>query len=666
MHRTLTFAFVTYLLIISHFANSQSAICGFDRVYHNRLKDPEIARSLREINSAVREREAQIRNARILNRNTSVIGSGLYEIPVVVHVIYRPSDALGSQYNPTDANIQSMIDHLNEVYTAGNSYNTGASLPFRFKLAQRSPSCGATTGIERIDGSSLPDYITEGISLPGSGAAGASEVSMKALSLWSVSTYYNIWVVWKINSVGLSANSYIAGYADLPYSTGINGSDGAVLNGRIVNGTSSTLPHEMGHAMGLLHTFEGGDADNCPATETSSTCSTIGDLVCDTDPVKNLLSAGSIADNVINPCTNLFYNGSQKNIMGYGSGLNRFTQGQSDRALATFQVTRTGFITSIGSQAANGDIAKSSVVPPAIVNIDNNNNMGPCSIALNTLLSSTMGYDKYAQDYYIDNSCNIGTKLSANESYPLSVSTQTNRQACKAWIDFNNDGIFDNSEIVMNSSATTATYTHTSTITSTRLSSTGVVYGAKLRMRVAADFYTNINFTATSQLNYGQMEDYYVVIEAPIPAVFNSVAASIKSNNLYINWTTSSEVNNDKFVVEISNNGTTFKELATLASNSSGGNSASALSYSITKNAGEVNTLLGGWLIVLFVLGIILYKKNKWLLYATTIFMFGFLPMNACKKKDVGIKADQLFIRIKTISKGGFVLYSNVVKAIKE
>ncbi|HRN48074.1 MAG TPA: M43 family zinc metalloprotease, partial [Niabella sp.] len=101
--------------------------------------------------------------------------------------------------------------------------------------------------------------------------------------------------------VGLPLNSYISGYANLPFSSGVSGTDGAVLNAQIVNGTSSTLSHEMGHAMGLLHTFEGGDADNCPPVESEETCSTMGDLVCDTDPVKNLLSAGVLADNMLNP-----------------------------------------------------------------------------------------------------------------------------------------------------------------------------------------------------------------------------------------------------------------------------------------------------------------------------------------------------------------------------
>lgn len=659
-------AIIFYSLLVTNAALAQTPVCGFDGIYHNQLKDPASSEKIKELNNAIRIRVEKMRAARISNNNANIIASDVYEIPVVVHVIYRPSDAIGTKYNPDDASIQAMIDHINQVYTAGNAYNMGVPLPFRFKLAQRSPGCGATSGIERIDGTSLSGFLSDGVSYPGSGAAGATESSIKKLSIWPVNDYYNIWVVWKISATGLPANSYIAGYANLPYNTAVSGSDGAVLNAQIVNGTSSTLAHEMGHAMGLLHTFEGGDADNCPAAEAPNNCSSQGDLVCDTDPVKNLLQAGVIQDNVINPCTNNAYNGSQRNIMGYGSGLNKFTQGQSDRAIAAFQAARAGFMSSLAGQAPPSVNAKASTPPSDIVNPGNGYNMGPCNIFFNTLSYSSFGYDKYAEDYYVDNSCNIGTTLSADNSYTFSVTTQTNRQVCKAWIDFNNDGIFDNTtENVMYSTAPSAIYTHTVSVTPSRFYAAGVVYNTLLRMRIAADFATNTGFTATSQLQYGQMEDFYVQINAPVPATFNMVGANVKNNSLNVTWTTSAERNNDHYLVEISKDGNTFKELATVASSATGGSSDSALSYSITKSAKEVNSLLGLWIWALLILSLFFYKKNKWLLYLSIFFNVGIFSITACKKKDQ-IKADQLYIRIKAVSKSGYILSSNVAKAIMQ
>ncbi|MCO5292163.1 MAG: M43 family zinc metalloprotease [Chitinophagaceae bacterium] len=659
-----TILIVSLLFITKGFA--QTPICGFDKIYHKQLADPVMSQKIKEFNNAILAKENQIRALRSATKNAKIIGGEVYEIPVVVHVIYRPADPVGSRYNPSDAGIQAMIDHLNEVYAGGNNFNMGASLPFRFKLAQRTPQCTATTGIERIDGSSLSGFNTDGISLPGSGATGAAESDMKKLSLWPVTGYYNIWIVWKINAVGLPLNSYISGYANLPFSSGVSGTDGAVLNAQIVNGTSSTLSHEMGHAMGLLHTFEGGDADNCPPVESEETCSTMGDLVCDTDPVKNLLSAGVLADNMLNPCTEKVYNGSQRNIMGYGSGLNLFTNGQKDRAIATFQLARAGFMTSLGAETPPATLVKSVSLPLNISNPGNSFNMGPCSVSFNTLQYSSYGYDKNLSDFFVDNTCNLGTKLIPEESYTLSVTTQTNRQVCKAWIDFNNDGNFDGNEMVLNSSATTAVFTHTTSIPSSRFYASGVVYDVPLRMRIAADFINNADFLPTGQLQYGQIEDFYVQIKAPNLVTFGGINAKIVKNNLDINWTTSSEKNNDHFILEVSKDGSVFKELGTVNSTASGGNSDTSLSYSLSKTAKDVNGILGLWILPLLLAGIGSYKSRKWISVAIIVLVFGIFTNTSCRKKDVVIKSDQVFVRVKAVSKTGFVMTTNAIKAIKQ
>jgi len=659
-----TILIVSLLFITKGFA--QIPVCGFDKIYHNQLKDPVMSQKINEFNSAILAKENQIRALRRNMKNADIVGNEIYEIPVIVHVIYRPADAIGSKNNPSDASIQAMIDHLNEVYAGGNNFNTGSSLPFRFKLAQRTPQCTFTTGIERIDGSSLSNFNTDGISLPGSGASGAKESDMKKLSLWPVTSYYNIWVVWKINAIGLPTNSFISGYANLPFSSGVSGSDGAVLNALIVNGISSTLPHEMGHAMGLLHTFEGGDAENCPPVENEQTCSEMGDRVCDTDPVKNLLSAGVLADNMINLCTDKMYNGSQRNIMGYGSGLNMFTKGQRDRALATFQLSRAGFMTSTAAETPPATLIRSVSLPLDISNPGNSYNMGPCSVSFNTLQYSSYGYDKNLSDFYVDNTCNLGTKLIPEESYSFSVTTQTNRQVCKAWIDFNNDGIFDGNELVMNSVAETAVFTHSVIVSSSRFYASGVVYDVPLRMRIAADFVNNADFLANGPLTYGQIEDFYVQIKAPNLVSFGGINAKIAKNNLDINWTTSSEKNNDHFIVEVSKDGNVFKELGTVNSTASGGNSNASLSYSISKTAKEINGILGLWILPLLLAGIGSYKRRKWISAVIIILVFGIFANTSCRKKDVVIKSDQVFVRVKAVSKTGFVMTTNAVKAIKQ
>ena len=71
-------------------------------------------------------------------------------------------------------------------------------MKIQFQLAVRSPSCVTTTGINRVDGSIIPNYASGGITNNGF-AGSADEVAVKNLSRWPNTDYINIWIVNKIN-----------------------------------------------------------------------------------------------------------------------------------------------------------------------------------------------------------------------------------------------------------------------------------------------------------------------------------------------------------------------------------------------------------------------------------------------------------------------------------
>jgi len=82
----------------------------------------------------------------------------IYQIPVVVHIIYPGSTyatpSATNIYNPTDAQIDTMIAYLNRVYSATwasfpDSASGGTYLPVQFVLAQRDSACNSTSGITR-------------------------------------------------------------------------------------------------------------------------------------------------------------------------------------------------------------------------------------------------------------------------------------------------------------------------------------------------------------------------------------------------------------------------------------------------------------------------------------------------------------------------------------
>jgi hypothetical protein len=122
------------------------------------------------------------------------------------------------------------------------------------------------------------------------------------------------------------------------------------MNSSAIISTSniSTLAHEMGHCLGLYHTFQGNN-ENVPRSGRCTNCTTKGDLLCDTQADRdisgmNLVDAscnfiGSINDacgNKIAPNT--------RNIMAYGNRAcrNFFTSGQGERARKFIVLTNQG------------------------------------------------------------------------------------------------------------------------------------------------------------------------------------------------------------------------------------------------------------------------------------------------------------------------------------
>jgi len=103
-----------------------------------------------------------------------------------------------------------------------------------------------TTGITR-DQSSLTEVTIE-----------SEDIALKNLNRWTPTDYINIWLVREICSAGSGCG--VAGYAYFPASHG-NPEDGIVMEAEYMGsspGGTGVLAHEMGHYLGLYHTFQGG------------------------------------------------------------------------------------------------------------------------------------------------------------------------------------------------------------------------------------------------------------------------------------------------------------------------------------------------------------------------------------------------------------------------
>ncbi|MCK6693733.1 MAG: PQQ-binding-like beta-propeller repeat protein, partial [Thermoanaerobaculia bacterium] len=212
---------------------------------------------------------------------------------------------------------------------------SGTNTMIRFCLAKRTPDNLSTNGITR-DQNSLTEIIME-----------TEDAALKNLNRWDPTQYINIWLVREICSAGSGCG--VAGYAYFPSAHGTV-VDGIVMEARWFGsspGNTGVLAHEMGHYLGLYHTFQGGCTNN--------DCLIDGDRVCDTPPDNSTLWVP--CDAQVNTCTTDTQSGFAAdqndmilNFMDYTDFdcFHDFTQGQSDRMNAAIQTIRASLLSSRG------------------------------------------------------------------------------------------------------------------------------------------------------------------------------------------------------------------------------------------------------------------------------------------------------------------------------
>lgn len=133
--------------------------------------------------------------------------------------------------------------------------------------------------------------------------------------------------------------------------------------------------------------------------------------------------------------------------------------------------------------------------------------MGIRNVSVGTLNHSTNG--AFADGGYLNLSCNQVVVLSPETTYPVSVTTSASfKEFVKIYIDYDNNGTFENSELAYNDTARLGR--HTGKIISPK----GTVTNTLLRMRVMSDY--NAIASGCSNLTYGQAEDYGVVLASEV------------------------------------------------------------------------------------------------------------------------------------------------------
>lgn len=278
--------------------------------------------------------------SQIQSLNTSINSD--VEIPVVFHVIHT-GNPVGNGDNISDLAISQSFANLNLAFEG-----TGIS----FCMAQRTPNNEETTGINRIDGT---NYSVFGTVFQGQDeVAGPYLTQIMSEESWGNHDYVNIWTINEIlvsNLPGL-----INAYSSFGGGFGFDLYDGIVIKPEFL--PTSTLSHELGHYLGLYHTFEGdcgtslcGCNPNQLQCPENNDCNIDGDRICDTAPHKRM--CGVCDENQVNNCDsnnpigNLIYN-----FMNYSDSACRdeFTFDQGERMNDYLFAIRPNLLISLGCQ----------------------------------------------------------------------------------------------------------------------------------------------------------------------------------------------------------------------------------------------------------------------------------------------------------------------------
>jgi hypothetical protein len=323
------FLVLIFILLVS--AGYAQVKCGYvEYMNHLYSKNPNLKKQHDLLNDLIKKKVNERKNLKV---SAVAEPEQIYEIPVVVHVIHNnPSGAIGGT-NILDAQVYTEMDVINLDYRRLNAdtINTisiykgvAADIKVQFCLASLDPAGNPTNGIDRVYNSQNSFSIDD-------------DDKIKGLSHWPSDQYLNIYVC--------NLTGGILGYAHFPNGSTLDGldslmgsdpTDGIVINyisfgtvGYLASYYSKgrTTTHEIGHWLGLIHTWGDAYCGDDYVADTPPQETFTSDTICDTLATSNCLGPTTINMN--------------QDYMDYSIDvcMNLFTQGQKDRMRTVMEVS---------------------------------------------------------------------------------------------------------------------------------------------------------------------------------------------------------------------------------------------------------------------------------------------------------------------------------------
>ena len=197
------------------------------------------------------------------------------------------------------------------------------------------------------------------------------------------------------------------------------------------------------------------------------------------------------------------------------------------------------------------------------------------NVTLNTINNNST-YDSPLGDSYQDFT-SISTTLVKGTNYTIYVSSPATflgyPSGYAAWIDYNNDGIFQTTENIMQQSYGT---TKSQSFTVPTTASVALV-----TMRVLSSWAETPTTDAYDVIgyDYGEIEEYKINITSGLPVELYSFDGVNVGNNNYLFWVTSSEQNTSHFNLQKSRDGENWNTITTI---NAAGNSINQIDYDVT------------------------------------------------------------------------------------